>query len=102
MQGRRGIFGLFYPLFVDTTRTARVSDRRRAAKKERPPGGGLSGIRPKRCAFSTASRPALMVVERRYFFFAVFFAFFAFLAFLAMLPSVIPNVGSMHVDNRRA
>jgi hypothetical protein len=30
---------------------------------------------------------------------AVFFAFFAF---LAMLPSVIPKVGSMQADNRRA
>ena len=39
----------------------------------------------------------------RYFFFflAVFFAF-AFFAFLAMLPSVLPKVGSMQVDNRRA
>jgi hypothetical protein len=34
-----------------------------------------------------------------FFFLAVFFAFFAF---LAMLPSVIPKVGSMQVDNRHA
>jgi hypothetical protein len=32
---------------------------------------------------------------------AAFFAF-AFFAFLAMLPSVIPKVGSMQVDNRHA
>jgi hypothetical protein len=37
-----------------------------------------------------------------FFFLVVFFAFFAFFAFLAMLPSVIPKVGSMQVDNRRA
>jgi hypothetical protein len=37
-----------------------------------------------------------------FFFFFVFFAFFAFFAFLAMLPSVIPKVGSMQVDIRRA
>ena len=45
-----------------------------------------------------------MVSLNGYFFFflAVFFAFFAFFAFLAMLPSVIPKVGSMQVDNRRA
>ena len=35
-----------------------------------------------------------------FFFFADFF--FAFFAFLAMLPSVIPKVGSMQVDNRHA
>ena len=35
-----------------------------------------------------------------FFFLVVFFAFFAFFAFLAMLPSVIPKVGSMQVDNR--
>jgi hypothetical protein len=34
-----------------------------------------------------------------FFFLAVFFAFFAF---LAMLPSVIPKVGSVEVDNRHA
>jgi hypothetical protein len=37
-----------------------------------------------------------------FFFLAAFFAFFAFFAFLAMLPSVIPKVGSMQVDNRHA
>jgi hypothetical protein len=37
-----------------------------------------------------------------FFFLAVFFAFFAFFAFLAMLPSVIPKVGSVQVDNRHA
>jgi hypothetical protein len=38
-----------------------------------------------------------------FFFLDVFLAvFFAFFAFLAMLPSVIPKVGSMQVDNRRA
>ncbi len=38
-----------------------------------------------------------------FFFLAVFLAaFFAFFAFLAMLPSVIPKVGSMQVDNRHA
>jgi hypothetical protein len=37
-----------------------------------------------------------------FFFLAVFFAFFAFFAFLAMLPSVIPKVGSMQVDDRHA
>jgi hypothetical protein len=36
-----------------------------------------------------------------YFFFFLA-AFFAFFAFLAMLPSVIPKVGSMQVDNRHA
>jgi hypothetical protein len=37
-----------------------------------------------------------------FFFLVVFFAFFAFFAFLAMLPSVIPKVGSVQVDNRHA
>jgi hypothetical protein len=37
-----------------------------------------------------------------FFFLATFFAFFAFFAFLAMLPSVIPKVGSMQVNNRHA
>jgi hypothetical protein len=37
-----------------------------------------------------------------FFFLAVFFAFFAFFAFLAMLPSVIPKVGSVQVENRHA
>jgi len=36
-----------------------------------------------------------------FFFLAAFFAF-AFFAFLAMLPSVIPKIGSMQVDNRHA
>lgn len=35
-----------------------------------------------------------------FFFLATFLVFFAFFAFLAMLPSVIPLVGSMQVDNR--
>jgi hypothetical protein len=37
-----------------------------------------------------------------FFFLAVFFVFFAFFAFLAMFPSVVPKVGSMQVDTRRA
>jgi hypothetical protein len=42
-------------------------------------------------------------VERYFLFFlAVFFVFFAFFAFFAMFASVVPKVGSMQVDNRRA
>jgi hypothetical protein len=37
-----------------------------------------------------------------FFFLAVFLDFFAFFAFLAMLPSVIPKVELMQVDDRRA
>jgi hypothetical protein len=74
--------------------------RPRAAKKERPPGGGLSGVRSKHHAFKTASKSALIARSNGYFFFAVFFAFFAFFAFLAMFPSVIPKAQCKSIIDR--
>ena len=45
---------------------------------------------------------AMRFSSNGYFFFFLAVFFFAFFAFLAMLPSVIPKVGSVQVDNRHA
>ena len=65
----------------------------------------LPPVRAAKDATDLRGYPDAMRFSSNYFFFflAVFLAvFFAFFAFLAMLPSVIPKVGSMQVDNRRA
>jgi hypothetical protein len=77
------------------------TDRRRAAKRK----DRLAAVSPES---DQSVRPSRKLKGQRlswsngYFFLAAFFVFFAFFAFFAILPSVIPNVGSMHVDNRHA